>query len=141
MKKRFTLGLLSFGTILGTAAIALAAPLDIGGVGGTGGISGAGTGPAQAGNFSDLGTTIQTIFNFVILLSGVIFIVLFLVGGVTYLTAAGNEEQTGKARKLLVDAVVGMVIVLASWALGSFVLKKLGVTVQVGDTALNGITR
>lgn len=83
--------------------------------------------PTQnVGGFGDLGSSIQTIFNFVIVLAAVIFVILFLVGGVQYLTAAGNEEATGKAKRLLVDAIVGLVIVLAAWAVGNFILDQLG---------------
>lgn len=90
------------------------------------------------GQFSDLGASIQTIFNFTILIVGIIFVILFLVGGVQYLTAAGNEEQTGKAKRLLVDAVVGLVIVLAAWAVGNFILGRLGVGVTTGNQGAGG---
>lgn len=76
--------------------------------------------------FSDVPSVINTIFKVIIGAAGAIFIVLFLVGGVQYLTAAGNEEATGKARRLLVDSIVGLIIVLAAWAIGSWVLGSLG---------------
>lgn len=86
-------------------------------------------GQVTATGFGDLGSVINKIFNFVIILAGIIFVILFLVGGVQYLTAAGNEEQTGKAKRLLVDAIVGLVIVLAAWAIGNFVLKQLNLQI------------
>ena len=70
---------------------------------------------------------IPDIFNWVAVIAGLIFVVLFLVGGVQYLTAAGNEEQSSKAKKLLVDAVVGLLIVMVAWAAGRWVLNSLGV--------------
>lgn len=76
--------------------------------------------------FSDIPSVINTIFRVVIGAAGAIFIVLFLVGGIQYLTAAGNEEATAKARRLLVDSIVGLIIVLAAWAIGSWVLGSLG---------------
>lgn len=81
--------------------------------------------PGVPGGFSDLNNTIRTIFRFVILLASIVFVILFLIGGVQYLTAAGNDEQTGKAKKLLVDAIIGLVIVLAAWAIGNFIIGKL----------------
>lgn len=82
------------------------------------------------GNFSNLNSTLTTLFRFVIGLAGIIFLVLFLVGGVQYLTAAGNEEQTGKAKRLLVDAIVGLIIVLSAFAIGNFILARLGLNVS-----------
>ena len=90
----------------------------------------AGVGPRNILRFETLGETIETIFNVVIILAGAIFVILFLVGGIQYLTAAGNEEQTGKAKKLLVDAIVGLVIVLAAWAIANFVLDQLGLNID-----------
>jgi hypothetical protein len=37
------------------------------------------------------------------------------------MTAGGNQEQVGKAKKLITSAVVGLVIVFASYALTSFI--------------------
>lgn len=94
--------------------------------------------PTAAGGFSDLTTSINTIFNFVIVLGAVVFVILFLVGGIQYLTAAGNEEATGKAKRLLVDAIVGLVLVLAAWAIGNFILDRLGVSVSTSGGAAGG---
>lgn len=77
--------------------------------------------------FKRLETALPAVFDIVIYAAGIIFVVLFLVGGIQYLTSAGNEEATGKAKKLLVDAVIGLIIVLASWAIGTWILTNLGV--------------
>lgn len=77
--------------------------------------------------FTNLSDAIGKIFNISITVAGVIFVLLFLFGGIQYLAAAGNEENTNKAKKLLVDAVVGLVIVVVSWAVGTYVLQLLGI--------------
>ncbi|MBI2589425.1 hypothetical protein HYW32_00100 [Candidatus Berkelbacteria bacterium] len=46
---------------------------------------------------------------------------------VMYLTNAGNDEQTKKAKQLLIDAVIGMVIIVIAWAVGNYVLGLLGI--------------
>lgn len=81
-----------------------------------------------AATFGSLSKAVSTIFNVVIMVAGIAFVVLFLVGGIQYLTAAGNEEQSQKAKKLLLDAVVGLVLVLAAWAIGGWILTQLGLT-------------
>lgn len=83
--------------------------------------------------FGSLDSTVQTIFNVVILVSGIIFVVLLLVGGIQYLTASGNEESSGKARKLLLDAIIGLIIVLAAWAIGGWIIEQLTGGRQVGE--------
>lgn len=74
--------------------------------------------------FGNVNQAVNTIFNTVIAAAAAIFVILLLVGGVQYLSAAGNEEATAKAKKLLVDAVIGLIIVLAAWAIGRFVLQR-----------------
>ncbi len=75
--------------------------------------------------FKTLDNAVSTIFNVVILIAGIVFVILFLVGGIQYLTASGNEESSGKARKLLVDAIIGLIIVLAAWAVGGWIIEQL----------------
>lgn len=66
------------------------------------------------------------IFNTVIGISGAIFMIMLLVGGITYLTGAGNEEQTGKSKKIMVDAVIGLVLTLSAYGIGKMVIDALG---------------
>lgn len=71
------------------------------------------------------GTILNTVFSTIITIAEVTFIIMFLVGGVMYLTSMGDEEASKKAKKLLVDAVIGIVIVLAAWAIGTWILNTL----------------
>lgn len=77
--------------------------------------------------FTNIADAISAFFNIAITVAGVVFVLLFLIGGIQYLAAAGNEDNTNKAKKLLVDAVVGLVIVIVSWAVGTYVLSLLGI--------------
>lgn len=81
---------------------------------------------ANKPGFQSVTAVIRTVFNLVIIIAGTIFVILLLVGGIQYLTAAGNEEATGKAKRLIVDSIVGLVIVLAAWAIGTFIIGRLG---------------
>ncbi len=81
--------------------------------------------PQQFTNFEQ---TIRSAFNIIIVVAGIIFVILFLIGGVQYLTAAGNEDNTKKARQLMLDAIIGLVIVVTAWAVGTYVLQLLGIS-------------
>ena len=61
---------------------------------------------------------ILVVFRFL----GAIFMGLTLFAGFKYMTAGGNEEKTGDAVKLLKNAVIGLVIVLAAWAITRFTI-------------------
>lgn len=55
----------------------------------------------------------------------VIFFILMIYGGFLWMTARGNSDQEGKARDTIFGAVIGIIIVLAAYALTSFVFKSL----------------
>ena len=79
--------------------------------------------PAGPATPADL---VAFIFTTVISLSGAIMLIMLLFGGVTYLTAGGNDENTAKAKKIMIDAVIGLIIVLASYGIGAWILGVVG---------------
>lgn len=56
---------------------------------------------------------------------GLIAVGIILIGGFKWMTSGGNEEKTGEARKLLVAGVVGLIIVLASWGLATWLIDSI----------------
>ncbi len=56
---------------------------------------------------------------------GIIFFVLMFYGGFLWLTARESEEKVTKAKGIITMAVIGMFIVIASYAISSFVSSRL----------------
>lgn len=56
---------------------------------------------------------------------GIIAVGLIIYGGWIYMSSAGNEEKISKAKKILIGAAIGLVIILSSFAIVSFILNKL----------------
>ena len=69
---------------------------------------------------------IGEIVNILLAFLGVIFIVLIIYGGFLWMTAGGNEDQVGRAKKFITNATIGLVVVMLSYALAYFVLYELG---------------
>lgn len=83
----------------------------------------------QGGGFNTSATfqtIIGTILTMVIGLIGVIFLILAIYGGFKWMTAAGNEEAVEKAKKTMTDAILGLIIVLAAYALSRFIVVIFG---------------
>ena len=69
--------------------------------------------------------TITQIINVLLGVLGIIAVIIILMGGFKWMTAQGNEEKVGEAKKLLGAGVVGLVIILAAFAIASFVISNL----------------
>ncbi|GEM_PF-505582 len=69
---------------------------------------------------------ISNVVNAVLAASGILFMCLLVYGGVVYLTAGGDETKVKSAKGSISSAVIGLVIVLTSYALARFVFVQLG---------------
>jgi flagellar biosynthesis protein FlhB len=68
---------------------------------------------------------VATIIRVVLSLLGIIFLVLLILGGYQWMTAGGNEDQVSKAQDRIKTAIIGLVIVLAAYAITAFVFSNL----------------
>lgn len=71
---------------------------------------------------TDLKGTVINVINWVLGLLGIIAVIMILVGGFQWMTAAGNEEKVEKAKKIISAAIVGLIIILLAWAIVNFVI-------------------
>ncbi len=56
---------------------------------------------------------------------GVIAIGLIIYGGFLWMTASGDEEKITTAKKVLVSAVIGLLIILSAFAIATFILNSI----------------
>jgi len=50
---------------------------------------------------------------------------LILYGGFKWMTAGGNEEQVGEAKKIIISGVIGLIIILSAYAIANFVVGAI----------------
>lgn len=74
---------------------------------------------------SDLGTIISLIIKALLSFLALIFLVLIIIAGFRWMTAAGNEQQIEKSQATIKAAAIGLVIVLSAYAITYFVFNKL----------------
>lgn len=72
---------------------------------------------------ADLKKTVLNILQLVLGLLTFVAVVMVILGGFTWLTAAGNEEKVDRAKKIISAAVIGLIIVLLAWAVVIFVTR------------------
>src|SRR3989344_9681189 len=73
----------------------------------------------------DIRTTIASIINVAMGLLGIVAVVIILLGGFKWMTAAGNEEKVDKAKKMIFAGIIGLAIILSAYAISRFVIESL----------------
>lgn len=68
---------------------------------------------------------ILIVINAVLSFLGIIFLILIIYGGYTWMFAGGNEATVDKAKKIILNSTIGVAVVLASAAIAQFVIKTL----------------
>ena len=73
----------------------------------------------------DIRTTVASILRTAMGLLGIVAVVIILIGGFKWMTAGGNDEQTGEARKWIFSGIIGLAIILSAYALATYVINSL----------------
>ena len=71
------------------------------------------------------GELILLIINIALLVVGGLAVLFLIIGGFQYVTSRGNEEATESAKKIIGNAVLGLVIVILSFAIITIVSNVL----------------
>lgn len=74
---------------------------------------------------TDPRTMIAQLINVVLTLLGIVAVIIVILGGFKWMTAAGNEENVASAKKLLGAGIIGLVIILSAWGISKFLLTEL----------------
>ena len=78
----------------------------------------------QLGNQNPIAVA-SYIINVILGLLGVIFLVLIIWGGFTWMKARGNEEEVTRAKNIIISATIGLVIILASYGIMMFLYMTI----------------
>ena len=101
--------------IFGTAHFVLAAPLDVGL-----------EYPAKIGlGDQDIRITIAKIIRVALGFLGIIAVGLIMYAGWLWMSSEGNEEKIEQAKKILKNAIIGLIIILSAFAIATFIINKL----------------
>lgn len=89
-------------------------------------------------NSTGLGTTVEgtghkeinvqgdtAVFNIIMPLIGIAYLILMMYAGYLWMSAQGNEEQLKKAKGIIVTSTIGLLIALSSYAIAYYVVSNL----------------
>jgi len=85
---------------------------------------------------------IVAIIQIALSLLGIIFLIIIVFAGYSWMTAAGNEEAVKKAQDMIKRAIIGLVIVLMAYAITYFIFNQLpfsgGGGIGTGNNSIPG---
>jgi len=76
---------------------------------------------------------ISTIINLAFAIAGIVAVVYLIMGGFNYVTAGGNPEAVDGAKTTLVNAIIGLVVILVSYLIIQFVMSQIGANVELNN--------
>lgn len=74
---------------------------------------------------TDLASFVGRIIYAFLGLLGIVAIGLIIYAGFIWMTAQGNDEKVKEAKKILTNAVIGLVVIFASYAITAFIIRAL----------------
>lgn len=81
---------------------------------------------------TDLNVIIGGLIEGVIGFLGVVLFLYLLYGGYRWMTAGGDSKKVDEARDVMKNAIIGLVIIAAAYAIANFVISSLGNAVGGG---------
>lgn len=83
---------------------------------------------------SNLGTVTNSVISAAFYILGTVFLGLTIYGGLVWIKSAGRDQEVERAKKIITTSIVGLVILLSSYAITNFILQRAsGVPVGGGD--------
>ena len=76
-------------------------------------------------NDGDLITLITGIINGVIAILGIVCVVVMIIGGVNYMTSAGDASKVKKGKDTILYGLIGLVVCALAFALVNFVIDNI----------------
>ena len=80
-------------------------------------------GQAATDKVNSIITLVINVFSFVV---GLVSVIMIIVGGLMYVTSAGDSGKVTNAKNTILYAIIGLVVVALSQFIVKFVLSKLG---------------
>lgn len=77
----------------------------------------------ESGGDVNLQQLIVSILKYLMTFLGIIAVIIVLYGGFVWMTAGGNDDNVRRAKNIITAGIIGLAIVLASYAVVTFIVK------------------
>jgi len=77
----------------------------------------------------DFGKLVASVYFVALFAASLFFFIQLLVGGISWMSAGGDPKAMTSARNRLMNAIIGLVIVVAAFAISVIVTSALGINI------------
>ncbi|MEK7139356.1 MAG: hypothetical protein AAB817_01515 [Patescibacteria group bacterium] len=85
----------------------------------------------QTNTTDDLGIFVGKTIGIILSALGIIVLAYLIYGGVLWMTAAGNEDQVTKAKSIIRNGIIGVLVIASAYAISYFVVTRVGGAVGI----------
>ena len=71
------------------------------------------------------GGLIYRIISLLLVVAGALAVLFVIIGGYQYITSHGNEEKSESGKKTLVNAIIGVVVIVLAWVIINVVVNTI----------------
>lgn len=81
------------------------------------------------GSLTAIGSLVSLFLNIAYVIAGIILLFYFLIGGISMMSSAGQNDpqKLAQAKKTLLSALIGLIIVFASYFIVQFITSLFGI--------------
>lgn len=80
-------------------------------------------------------SVISSLIGLMTVIAGIWFIFMFLIGGYSWMTSMGDKHKLEDARNRIVNALIGLVIIVAGWGILALVGQFFGWDILISNPA------
>lgn len=102
-------------------------------------IGGEGLGGYTKASSTTVASIISKTLGFLTIIAGLWFIVQFVLAAVTWISAGGDKGKTTQAKEKITNAIIGLAVVVAAYAITALISSILGLNFLNIESALNAL--
>lgn len=81
--------------------------------------------PLEQDNGGDFSHQVTTILSWIVGLLGIVAVVVIIMGGVSYMTSAGDAGKVKKAKDTILYGIIGLIVAALAFAIVNWVIGGL----------------
>jgi len=93
----------------------------------------------EKGYATSIGSVLTSVLNLIMLVAAILVFLYLILGGIEWITSGGDKGKTEGARNKITAAIVGLIILAASYALLQLALSVLGFSGGLNEVFESGI--